>query len=79
MEALEGAIYIVLNTSVSAMKGRKYFDWRAAAIFLVIVAIAGYAGSRWLNIPYWIAAIVTALALLVNGVIAVMEDGKDGL
>jgi hypothetical protein len=59
------------------MKGLKHVDWRATTIFLVIVAIGGYVGSRCLNIPYWIAASVAALALLVNGVIAIVEDGKD--
>jgi len=47
------------------------------AIFAIVVAVVGYLGSWWLKMPYWIAASIVAAALLINGLIAILEDRRD--
>lgn len=60
---------------MSNMTPLKYFNPKIFAIMLVVcAAIAGIAS--WLTgLNYWMLAAIVVVAVLVNGIVAMIEDG----
>ncbi len=56
----------------------KIIHWKSFAVFLMIVAGVSFAVSKWFDVSYWIAFIIIAVALLIVGWIASIEDEMPG-
>jgi hypothetical protein len=53
---------------------RALFDSRGAAFFLIVVTLVAFGISRWLDIHFWYAAVISFVALLVVGLTTFLDD-----
>jgi hypothetical protein len=60
------------------MRVRLNWDWRIAAVSVVLVATLSYLGDRFLGLPYWAALGGVVLAMIACGVLTEWEDDKPG-
>lgn len=54
----------------------RFIRWRYLIAFLAISAGAGIAARWWLHIPFWAGFILVAICLLLNGLVAMLEDRR---
>jgi len=47
-------------------------------IWVVICSVVGIVAAYFFNVGFWLAFLITAAALLLNGVVAEIEDRRPG-
>ena len=60
------------------MGASRFVDVRALALGIGLAALISWAVHVWFDVGYWLVFGIATLALLVNGLVAVIEDGASG-
>jgi hypothetical protein len=53
-------------------------DFRAFAIGVGLAALISWAVHAWFDVNFWLVIAIVIFALLVNGIVAVIEDDAPG-
>ncbi len=57
---------------------KRFVDWRLFLPTVAVAALVAWAVHQWIGIPFWGVLAIVIAAILVNGLIALVEDEMPG-
>lgn len=57
---------------------KRFVDWKIFGVTVSVAALLAWALHAWLDVGFWVSLGIVLAAILVNGIVALVEDEMPG-